>query len=102
MESGLERGHPTVTRRNFLSLPVLAVTQTNVTPTGVRVSGRLIDSATDLQEGYFALCGLGTGACSAIDAIGISVHPKNELFLRPLQSLVGQDVTVSILPRLNG
>lgn len=93
----MERGNKFVNRRNFLSLPALFVTQTNVT--GMRVSGRLIDSATDLQEGYFALCGLGTGACSATDAIGISVHPKNELFLRPLQSMVGQDVTVSILPR---
>ena len=86
-----------MTRRAFLTLPAVLVTQQDVT--GLRVSGRLMDDASDLQVGYFSLCGLGTGQCSATEAIGLSVHPNNDLFLKPLQSLVGQDVTISILPR---
>lgn len=61
--------------------------------TGVSVTGQLTDDTSDLQAGYFALCG---GVCSARDAIGISVHPQNGHVLPVLQRLVGQDVTVTI------
>lgn len=86
-----------MTRRGFLTLPAVLAMQLDVT--GLRVSGRLTDDASDLQVGYFALCGISTGQCRSTDAIGISVHPNNNTFLKPLQSMVGQDVTVSIVPR---
>ena len=83
-----------MTRRAFLTLPAVLVTQTDVT--GVSVTGQLLDDTSDLQAGYFSLCGTGTGQCRATDAIGISVHPQNVHVLPVLQRLVGRDVTFAI------
>lgn len=86
-----------MTRRAFLALP--AVTVFNVTKAeaaSLHVGGRLIDGASDLSHGYFALCGETTGACHAKDAIGITVHPDNTIYMQALTALIGKDVQLSI------
>lgn len=82
-------------RRAFLALPIVGMTKPALgARTGVHVTGRLVEDAPDLQAGYFALC--GAHACTAKDAIAISVHPDNPLLLEPLRALVGKEVQVSI------
>lgn len=87
-----------MTRRTLLlSLLGVGVTANNVTArAGLHVKGRLVEDASDLQVGYFSLCGAGTGTCRSLDAIGLSVHPNNDLYLKPLSAMVGREVNVSI------
>ena len=88
---------PQLSRRQwFAALTVIVAPSTATARTGLHVSGQLVSDASDLQDGYYALCGTGTGACKADDAIGISVHPKNKLYADPLRAMVGQTVHVSI------
>lgn len=91
-----------MTRRAFFTT-VFAVTSTPPhvlaqEPRGLSVKGQLTEDTFDLQPGYFSICGMNTGTCQATDAIGISVHPKHALFLEPLQSMVGHNVQVMIVP----
>lgn len=85
-----------MTRRALLTLPAVLMTPSPVMAAGLHVSGTLTDDTSDLQSGYYALCGTGTAHCKAIDAIGISIHPNNALYGDQLRSMVGRTVQVSI------
>ena len=63
---------------------------------GLHVTGTLTYDTSDLQLGYYALCGTETAQCQAIDAIGISVHPDNRIYMESLQDKVGRTVHLSI------
>lgn len=86
-----------MTRRAFLTLPAVLSTPTAVTArAGLHVTGQLVEDTSDLQAGYFALCGATTGMCKAEDAIAISVHPKNAQYLDQLRAMVGRPTQISI------
>lgn len=85
-----------MTRRSFLALPITLIGVTPAHAESLHVKGRLVEDTSDLQPGYFSLCGTGTGTCGARDAIAISVHPDNSIYIGSLQALVGKDVQLSI------
>lgn len=86
-----------MTRRALLTWPAVLMTPITVTArAGLHVTGQLVDDTSDLQPGYFAVCGIDTGTCKAIDAIGISVHPDNRIYMDSLREKVGRTVQVSI------
>lgn len=62
---------------------------------GVHVTGQLVDATSDLQDGYFALCGTETAVCHTRDAIAITVYPENPI-CKELRAMVGKDVQVSV------
>jgi hypothetical protein len=80
----------------FAAIGVIAAGKTATAREGLHVQGTLVNDTSDLQAGYFALCGTDTGQCKATDAIGLSVHPKNALYLEPLNALAGRQVQISI------
>ena len=88
-----------MTRRAFmtaLGVPITGLVMPTVgEAAGLHVSGQLVSDTSDMQDGYYALCGI-TGACKAEDAIGVSIHPKNTLYADQLRQMVGQTVHVSI------
>ena len=89
----------TLNRRQWLSAMVSPILGTNVPmQTGFALTGQLTDDASDLQLGYFNICGTDTGICKNTDALGISVHPLNPHYLGPLQSMVGRNVELTIRP----
>lgn len=84
-------------RRAFFTAIGVAMTAKPVMARdGLHVSGTLVDGTSDLQSGYYLLCGTGTGQCKATDVIGLSVHPKNELYRKPLDQMVGREIQISI------
>ena len=89
-----------MTRRAFLTaigVPITGIAMPSVgEAAGLHLRGQLVSDTSDLQLGYYAVCGLGTGACKAEDAIGISIHPKNTLYEQELRQMVGQTVHISI------
>ena len=87
-----------MTRRGFLAavIPIAGTIQPASGRAVVHVSGRLMTDTSDLQDGYYVLCGTGTGQCQATNAIGISVHPENKHHSPLLAALVGKDVQLSI------
>ena len=78
----------------LIGVPMTAKTVTAAP--SVHVQGILQPMDSGNLEGYYALC--GENACHAIDALGISVHPKNPLLADDLAAMASQRVQVSIFP----
>ena len=99
LRGDLRRLVVTVTRRKCLALLGLPITLNAVTAEAapsVHVQGILRAENEGAGEGYYALC--GEHACHAIEALGISVHPKNALLADDLALMANQRVQVSIFP----
>lgn len=87
-----------MTRRGFLSALTVSIAPIAVpAQTGFHLRGRLLDDTSDLQLGYFAVCGTSTGQCKATDALGMSLHPNSPLYPL-LTALVGKDIEITIHP----
>lgn len=89
----------TLTRRGFLLAPIvgLIVPRSGEAATGFHIQGTLAANDTG-DEGYYALCSDETGACHPTDALGLIVHPKNELLAEKLRGMAGSRVQVSVFP----
>lgn len=80
------------------AVPIVGMTAPTLgmTRAGLHVRGTLHEDAPDLQPGYFVLCGVDGGPCHAQDAIAISVHPDNRIYMDSLREKVGRTVQLSI------
>jgi len=83
-----------MTRRGFFAAAFgVTTTATHVTAAGGIHINAVLQADNQSGDGYYATC--GENACSAEDAIGISVHPKGR-WAKDFAAMANQRVQLSI------